>query len=110
ASRLSTICPTRFASRFLTTEAMRTFLVFLVITGYFATAAVARADAYAINNNPCVTKKVVVFSRITCGTYYETTFYCEHYLTVGQWVDLRDGWESGECWHTYTIASITDIP
>ena len=70
----------------------------------------SRADVSEANNDPCVTKKVVVFNRLTCGDYYQTTFTCEHYLSFGESMLLVDGYESFPCFHTYTLQSITYLP
>ena len=68
----------------------------------------SKATVYECNNDPCMIKKVVIFNRITCNGY-ETTFTCEHYLGYNECVYLADGTQN-DCWFTYTVQSITNIP
>ncbi len=63
------------------------------------------------NNSVCYVKKVVVRSFIQCPDYgYQTTFTCEHYLNPGECFSLIDGVEGGNCYHYYSIESVTWIP
>lgn len=73
-----------------------------------------RASVNVTNNTPGYVMYVLVGHNITCGSYYETNFTCDHYLNYavpyGDSVVFNDHSEGGDCYHTYWVANITWIP
>jgi hypothetical protein len=68
------------------------------------------ANCVESNNDPNCVKKVIMRSTIVCGSYYSSSFTCEHYLGNGESMAFYDYQSGSDCWYTYTADSITFIP
>jgi len=90
---------------------MKSYIQFLpIVLALVFVPAVAKADAYSINDNPGYIKHVTIQNHIGCAPSYEYTFTCEHYLEYGESIAFVDGPEGDNCWHTYTVVSTVWVP